>query len=112
MTTLDTVGNETLKWTFWIALFLSFFLSTKTVISLLSLSFFIYSLLLSLICWNWATKYPEKRKQIVFFVVLFHSFLFLLGGVLGVLISKGFLKDLALWSINQISEIFSTLWKF
>jgi hypothetical protein len=113
MTNLDTVGNETLRWTFWIFLFLSFFLSLKITIFLLFLSYFIYSLVLFLILFSWTKEpHPEKAKEIAFFGVFFHSFLFLLGGVLGVLISKGLLKDLTFWSVNQISSIFSTLWKF
>jgi hypothetical protein len=113
MTNLDTVGNETLKWTFWVFLFLSFFLSSKITIFLLFLSYFIYCLILFLISFSWAKDpHPEKAKEIAFFVVFFHSFLFLLGGVLGILVSKGFLKDLTFWSINRLSEIFSTLWKF
>jgi|YelNatPaOPRAMG01_1025707.scaffolds.fasta_scaffold00497_9 hypothetical protein len=113
MTSLDTVGNETLKWTFWVFLLLSFFLSLKNTIFLLFFSYFIYSLALFLISFSWAKDpHPEKAKEIAFFVVLFHSFLFLLGGVLGILTTKGFLKDLIFWSVNQISEIFSTLWKF
>jgi len=113
MRSLDTLGNETLKWTFWVFVFLSFFISLKTTIFFLFLSYFIYSFLIFLISLSWAKEaHPEKSKEIAFFVVLFHSFLFLFGGILGILISKGLLKDLIFLGINQFSEIFPTLWKF
>ncbi|GEM_PF-1884822 len=113
MRSLDTVGNETLKWVFLIFIILSFFLPSKVVIFFLFISYFLYSLFLFLICSSWAKDtHPEKFREIAFFVVFFHSFLFLFGGALGILFSKGIFKELFFWSFNQISNIFSGLWKF
>jgi hypothetical protein len=113
MTSLDTVGNETLKWSFWIAFFASLFISLKIAVFLLFLCFFIYCFLAFLIFYNWAKEpHPEKSREIAFFITLFHSFLFLLGGALGILIAKGLAIDLFKISIAQISNIFSNVWKF
>lgn len=110
---LDFVERRTLFWTFSIFFVLFLFLPFHLVIKIFFASAIFYFLVLFFLCIAWAGEaHPERKYIIGFLVSFFHTFVFVLGGVLAVALAKlliffGFLNFL-----KNIFEFFKiSIWK-
>jgi len=102
----DFVERKTLRLVIAISFLVFLFFPFNFGIKILLLSLVIYFLVLFILCTYWAREYHPERKFIVGFLVSFlHTFVFLLGGFLGLILAQIALKFFPLL-VDYFREVF------
>jgi hypothetical protein len=102
----DFVERKTFRLVIAISFLVFLFLPFNLGIKIFLLSLVIYFLVLFILCTYWAREYHPERKFIVGFLVSFlHTFVFLLGGFLGLILAKIALKFFPLL-VDYFREVF------
>lgn len=90
---LDTFGRRSLFWSIPLFLLVFLFLPFSWGMKILFFSTFLFFLIVFFLCAGWAKpKHPERHLVIGFLVSIFHTFLFILGGAIGLFLALLVLK--------------------
>jgi hypothetical protein len=105
---LDLLERTTLRIVTIISFFVFFFLPLKLGMKILFSSLLIYFFVLFFLCSSWASDWHPERKFIIgFFIGAFHSFIFLLGGFIGLILAQ-----IALKLYPFLLDYFRSIWVF
>jgi hypothetical protein len=90
---LDLLEDKTLRIVTPISFLVFLFLPLALGMKILLLSLTIYFLIIFILCTYWANEWHKERKFIIGFLVsLFHAFIFILGGSIGLALAQIALK--------------------
>jgi hypothetical protein len=104
----DFVERRTLRPVIVISFLVFLFLPFNLGIKIFLFSLVIYFLLLFILCTYWAREWHPERKFIIGFMVSFlHTFVFLLGGAIGLILAQITLKLFPL-----LLNYFRGIWRF
>jgi hypothetical protein len=109
----DFVERRTFRPVIFISFLVFLFLPFNLGIKIFLLSLVIYFLVLFILCTYWAREWHPERKFIIGFMVSFlHTFVFLLGGAIGLILAQITLK-LYPFLLDYLRGVFGPLiWRY